>query len=36
VRRAIDQAVYETRVKIAEAARKLADQYGKPTLDDDT
>jgi hypothetical protein len=30
VRRAIDQAVYETRVKIAEAARKLADHYRKP------
>jgi hypothetical protein len=36
VRRAIDKAVYEMRVEIAEAARKLADQYGKPPVDDET
>jgi hypothetical protein len=34
VRRAIDKAVYEMRVEIAGAARKLADQYGKSPLDD--
>ena len=34
-RRAIDQAVYDLRVEISEAATKLADQRGEPPLDDD-
>jgi hypothetical protein len=34
VRRAIDQAVYDLRVEVAEAAGKLADQRGEPPLDD--
>jgi hypothetical protein len=33
-RRAIDQAVFEVRVQIAEAANKLADETGEPPLDD--
>ena len=33
-RRAIDQAVYDLRLEISEAATKLADQRGEP-LDDD-
>ena len=35
VRREIDKAVFEMRVKISEAATKLADQRGEPPLDDD-
>ena len=35
VRRAIDQAVYQIRVEISEAATKLADQHGEPPLDDE-
>jgi hypothetical protein len=34
-RRAIDQAVYDLRVEISEAATKLADQRVEPPLDDD-
>src|SRR5258707_9576012 len=34
VRRAIDQAVYDLRLEISEAATKLADQRGEPPLDD--
>jgi hypothetical protein len=34
-RRAIDQAVYDLRLEIYEAATKLADQRGEPPLDDD-
>ena len=34
-RRAIDQAVYDLRLEISEAA-KLADQRGEPPLDHDT
>ena len=33
-RRAIDQAVYDLRLDISEAATKLADQRGEPPLDD--
>jgi hypothetical protein len=33
-RRAIDQAVYDLRLEISEAATKLADQRGEPPLDD--
>ena len=33
-RRAIDKAVYDLRVEIAEACTKLADQRGEPPLDD--
>jgi hypothetical protein len=36
VRRAIDQAVYQTRVAISKAATKIADQRDEPALDDDT
>ena len=32
-RRVIDQAVYDLRVEISEAAIKLADQRGEPPLD---
>ena len=35
-RRAIDQAVYDLRLEISEAATKLADQRGEPPLDGDT
>jgi hypothetical protein len=35
VRRAIDQAVYDLRLEISEAATKLADERGEPPLDDD-
>lgn len=35
-RRAIDQAVYELRLEISEAATKLADQRGERPLDHDT
>jgi hypothetical protein len=35
VRREIDKAVFEMRVKISEAATKLADQRGEPPLADD-
>lgn len=35
VRRVIDQAVYDLRLEISQAATKLADQRGEP-LDDDT
>ena len=34
-RRAIDQAVYDLRLEISEAASELADQRGEPALDDD-
>ena len=34
-RRVIDQAVYDLRLEISEAATKLADQRGEPPLDDD-
>ena len=34
-RRLIDQAVYDLRLEISEAATKLADQRGEPPLDDD-
>ena len=34
VRRLIDQAVYDLRLEISEAATRLADQYGEPPLDD--
>ena len=34
-RRAIDQAVYDLRLEISEAATKLADERGEPQLDDD-
>ena len=34
-RRVIDQAVYDLRLEISEAATKLADQRGEPALDDD-
>jgi hypothetical protein len=34
-RRAIDQAEYDLRLEIPEAATKLADQRGEPPLDDD-
>jgi hypothetical protein len=33
-RRAIDQAVYDLRRDISEAATKLADQRGEPALDE--
>jgi len=33
-RRAIDQAVYDLRLEISEAATQLADQRGEPPLDD--
>jgi hypothetical protein len=33
-RRAIDQAVFDLRVQIAEAANMLADETGEPPLDD--
>jgi hypothetical protein len=36
VRRAIDKAVYDLRVEIAEACTKKADERGEPPLDDDT
>jgi hypothetical protein len=32
-RRVIDQAVYDLRLEISEAATRLADQYGEPPLD---
>ena len=35
-RRAIEQAVYDLRLEISEAATKLADQRGEPPLDGDT
>jgi hypothetical protein len=35
-RRVIDQAVYDLRLEISEAATKLADQRGEPPLDDAT
>ena len=35
-RRVIDQAVYDLRLEISEAATKLADQRGEPPLDDGT
>jgi hypothetical protein len=35
VRRAIDQAVFDLRTEIADAASKLADERGEPPLDDD-
>ena len=33
-RRAIDQAVYDLRLEISQAATKLADQRGEPPLDE--
>jgi hypothetical protein len=33
-RRAIDQAVYDLRLEISQAATKLADQRGEPALDE--
>jgi len=35
MRRVIDQAVYDLRVEISEAASKLADQRGEPALESD-
>jgi hypothetical protein len=36
VRRAIDRAIFDLRVELAEACTKLADQRGEPPLEDDT
>ena len=36
VRRVVDQAVYDLRLEISEAATRLADQRGEPPLDDHT
>jgi hypothetical protein len=36
VRRVVDQAVYDLRLEISEAATRLADQRGEPPLDDQT
>ena len=34
MRRVVDKAVYDLRLRISEACTKLADQCGEPALDD--